>query len=68
MSVPASRKSSSKARRGRAHLALKKIKLNKCKKCGKAVKPHTVCSFCGAYKGKQAINIKIKKAKKETKK
>ncbi len=66
MSVPARRKTSRKARMGRSHQALKKTKLNKCSKCGKAVQPHKACTFCGAYKGKEAIKIKSK-SKKEKK-
>lgn len=66
MSVPAKRRSSSEARRGRSHQALKKSTLAKCLKCGKAILPHTVCNFCGFYKGREVIKIKtkIKKEKK----
>jgi len=42
----------------RAHDALKKVKLVVCSKCGKAVKPHYVCAFCGTYKGKEVIKVK----------
>ncbi len=66
MSVPARRKTSRKTKMGRSHQALKKIILNKCSKCGKAVKAHKVCDFCGTYKGKEAIKIKSK-TKKEKK-
>lgn len=67
MPVPAKRRSRSKARRGRAHLSLKKVTLNDCPKCGRAVKPHTACAFCGSYKDRTVIKIKEKtaKAKKE---
>lgn len=66
MSVPAKRRSRSEARRGRSHMALKKVKLNKCPKCGKAVLPHRACKFCGSYKGREVLKIKskIKKEKK----
>lgn len=64
MPVPPKRRSRSKARRGRAHLALKRIKLSKCHKCGKAILPHRACSFCGTYRGREAVKIKIKKVKK----
>lgn len=60
MSVPAQRKSRSKARRGRSHQALKKVNFNKCPKCGKAVESHKACSFCGTYKGRTVIKIKGK--------
>ncbi|MFA4941124.1 MAG: 50S ribosomal protein L32 [Patescibacteria group bacterium] len=66
MSVPGQRRSSSQARRGRSHQALKKTTLNKCSKCGQAVQPHKACSFCGTYRGRQAVKIKVK-AKKDKK-
>ncbi len=65
MSVPARRKSSSKTKKGRSHLSIKKTKLIKCSKCGKAVIPHNACSFCGNYKGKEKIKIKSKTDKKK---
>ncbi len=66
MSVPAKRRCRSEARRGRSHQALKKVKTNKCPKCGKAVLPHRACDFCGSYKGREVLKIKskIKKEKK----
>lgn len=66
MSVPKKKRTKSSVGNRRSHHALKKITLNKCSKCGKEVKPHTACSFCGVYKGREAIKIKIK-AKKENK-
>ena len=67
MSVPKKRKTPSKVRKGRSHQALKKISLNKCQKCGHEVKPHTACSFCGYYKDREAVKIKIKKDKNKQK-
>jgi len=64
MPVPPKHRSRSKARRGRAHQALKKVKLNKCPKCAKSVLPHTACDFCGEYKGKEVKKIRVKKVKK----
>jgi len=64
MSVPAKRRSRSEARRGRSHQALKTITLNKCPKCLQAKRPHQVCGFCGTYKGKEVIKIKVVKTKK----
>ncbi|MFA4833975.1 MAG: 50S ribosomal protein L32 [Patescibacteria group bacterium] len=66
MPVPAKRRSRSKARRNRAHYALEKTVLNKCPKCGKPVRPHNACSFCGTYRGREIVKIKIK-TKKENK-
>jgi large subunit ribosomal protein L32 len=63
MPVPFKRHPSSKVGRRRSHLALTKVKLVKCEKCNKPVKPHMACSFCGTYKGRTVIKIKDKKAK-----
>lgn len=63
MSVPGKRRPSSEARRGRSHQALKKIKTIACPKCGKPVLPHTACKFCGTYKGRVVLKLKIKKNK-----
>jgi large subunit ribosomal protein L32 len=63
MPVPAKRRSRSKARRGRAHEAIKKIELGLCAKCGKAVLPHVACSFCGTYRGKEILKLKTKSKK-----
>lgn len=64
MANPKKQKTHSKTHMGRAHLALKKKTLNKCSKCGQAVLPHTVCSFCGSYKGKEVISVEKKNVKK----
>ncbi len=41
--------------------------LAKCQKCGKPVKPHTVCSNCGYYKGREVVDVLKKLTKKERK-
>jgi len=58
MANPKKRRTKAAVGRNRAHLALKKVTLNACPKCGKAVKPHTACSFCGEYKGRTALKVK----------
>ena len=65
MANPKKRKTHSGTRKSRSHLALKKRVLNKCPKCGQALKPHTACIACGHYKGKEVRKIKIKAAKKK---
>jgi large subunit ribosomal protein L32 len=67
MSVPAKRRAKSETRSRRSHQALKKVTLNKCSQCGKAVLPHTACAFCGYYKGREAVKVKTKKKKTEKK-
>jgi len=66
MSVQFKKRTKSETRRRRSHHALKKVTLNKCSQCGKAVRPHKACDFCGTYKGKQVIKIKSKTKKKES--
>jgi large subunit ribosomal protein L32 len=63
MTIPGKRVSRSKTRRRRSHLALTKIHLIKCSKCGKPTQPHRVCRFCGTYQGREIIKPKIKKKK-----
>lgn len=54
--------------RRRSHLALKKRSLKACPQCGKAIRPHIACKFCGWYKGKEAVNVLAKQMKKAEKK
>lgn len=50
----------SKGRKGmrRSHHALKAVTTTVCPKCGKPIKPHTVCKYCGYYRGKKIKNVK----------
>jgi len=68
MANPKKRRTKSAAGRNRSHLALKSKTLNKCPKCGLALRPHTACAFCGTYKGRAVIAVKGKTAKKKTEK
>ena len=65
MSVPKKRRTSSSVGRRRSHHALNQVTLSVCPECGKAVKPHTACAFCGTYKKKEVIKIKEKVSKKK---
>lgn len=67
MPNPKKRKTHSATHKGRAHLALKKVVLNKCPKCGSAKKPHVACAFCGSYKGRVVVKPKTKKTSKTKK-
>ena len=51
----------------RSHHALKKVRFSKCPKCGTEVLSHTICQNCGAYKGREVIDVLKKLAKKERK-
>lgn len=51
------------ARKGKRRAAIK-LAVNKsvlCRNCQNLYLPHTVCSNCGYYKGKQILTVKIKK-------
>jgi len=50
------------------HLFIEKAVLAVCSKCGKKVRPHTVCQHCGYYKGREVVNVLEKLTKKERKK
>ena len=64
MANPKKRKTHAAVGKGRAHLALKPVALNKCTKCGKDKLPHQACTFCGAYKGEVVVKVKTKAVKK----
>jgi len=65
MANPKKRKTHGGKRRSASHLALKKTVLNKCPKCGQALRPYSACPGCGYYKGKEIRKVKIKTAKKK---
>jgi large subunit ribosomal protein L32 len=67
MAVPKKRTTKSRRDKRRQHIFLKKPNLSKCPKCGRFILPHTVCSFCGYYKGKEVIDVLAKMTKKEKK-
>ena len=68
MAVPKKRHAKSKVDRRRLHIFLERPKLIKCQKCGHLILPHTVCDFCGYYKGRMVIDVLAKLDKKERKK
>ncbi|MEK7664085.1 MAG: 50S ribosomal protein L32 [Patescibacteria group bacterium] len=67
MAVPKHRRTSSSAGQRRMHIFIAPAVLITCKKCGKPVRPHTVCPHCGYYKGREVVNILGKLTKKEKK-
>ena len=68
MAVPKQRHTKSRRNKRRMHIFLQAPSLNSCLKCGKPVRPHTVCQNCGYYKGVEVINVLKKLEKKERKK
>ncbi|MBI5765688.1 50S ribosomal protein L32 [Candidatus Falkowbacteria bacterium] len=61
MGLPSKKRTKTSKRQRAAHFALKAVKLNKCPHCRRPVLPHHACEFCGYYKDRQIITIKIKK-------
>ena len=57
MAVPKSKTSKARKRKRRAHHALVKPSLVKCKRCGTSIESHAVCHECGFYRGKSVIQI-----------
>ncbi|MDR2821854.1 MAG: 50S ribosomal protein L32 [Mycoplasmataceae bacterium] len=50
----------SKSRKGmrRSHHFLTASTTLACPKCGKQIKPHRVCRYCGYYKNRKVIDVK----------
>lgn len=65
MPHPKKRKTKSGRNQRRSHHSLKKIELINCKKCNQPIRPHTACSNCGYYNGKETIDVLKKLSKKE---
>lgn len=58
MAVPKQRHNRSRTRRRRGgHKKLAKTSVVKCSACSKPITPHTVCRYCGSYKGKEYIDV-----------
>jgi len=62
--VPKRHKTHSKVRIRRATQKLEPLNLVQCSHCKNFILPHRVCPFCGYYKGRQVIEIKVKEKKK----
>lgn len=67
MAVPKQKHTKSRRNKRRMHIFIKAPSLAVCSKCGKPVLPHTVCSSCGYYKGREVIDVLKKLNKKERK-
>ena len=67
MAVPRHKHTRSSVGQRRMHIFINPAVLTSCQKCGKPVKPHTICKHCGHYKGKEFINVMAKLTKKEKK-
>ncbi len=59
MAHPKRRQSKTRRDKRRTHDAITAPTVAKCSNCGAAVKYHTVCSECGYYRGKLAIEKEV---------
>ena len=66
--TPTQKHTKSRKRTRRAAIKLKKPSLTICLKCKRPLRLHTACAFCGTYKNKQVIKIKLKKTEKKKRK
>ncbi|QBI18984.1 50S ribosomal protein L32 [Egibacter rhizosphaerae] len=58
MAVPKRKLSRSRTRRRRAQwLSRTRPAAARCQQCRAPVRPHTVCHSCGAYGGRQVIDV-----------
>jgi large subunit ribosomal protein L32 len=67
MAVPKQRHTKSRRNKRRMHIHMDVPDFVVCKKCGKRARAHTVCVYCGYYKGKEVVNVLEKLGKKEKK-
>jgi len=65
MGLPSKRRTKTSKKERSSHFALKTTALSKCTECGKPIMPHQACKFCGKYKNKEVIKMKLKSAKKK---
>lgn len=65
MALPKRKHSHSRTRKRRTHQKVKMPSLTKCPSCGTLVRTHTVCPYCGNYRGKKVMSLKEKKKEKK---
>ncbi len=53
--------------RRRSHLALRPATLAACSHCKKMITPHTVCKYCGYWRGREVVNVLAKELRKKEK-
>jgi len=64
VALPKRRHSKTRGRKRRTHWKIASTNLIKCPQCKELKLAHRVCPVCGYYKGKQAVEIKVKEKKK----
>ncbi len=68
MSVPKQRHTKGRRDRRRANIKVKPKNLVVCSHCSRMVVRHSVCSYCGYYKGNEVLDMAEKSKKKKSKK
>ena len=65
--MPVPKKRHSNVRQGKRRFSNYRLSAKKpgtCPQCGAPILPHHACSSCGAYRGRVAKKVKVKKEKK----
>jgi large subunit ribosomal protein L32 len=57
MAVPKKRKSHSRTRHGRSHLALKPNHWVTCPQCREPMSLHNICGSCGYYRSREIVAV-----------
>ena len=65
MAHPKRKQSHSRTRKRRTHKSLKVPMLSACGQCKNLKPSYQVCPFCGYYKGKKILTIKVKEKKRK---
>jgi len=65
MANPKRRHSKQRKRLRRTHYKLKGVNMSICPQCKSMKLPHRVCPQCGYYKGRQVVEIEVKKKEKK---
>lgn len=68
MSTPTQKHTRSRKNIRRGAKKMIRTDLGVCPKCKKPVRPHTACAFCGDYKGKTAVKVRVPKSLRKAKK
>ena len=58
MAVPRNRLSNSRKNTRRSHHAKSPATVSRCENCSAARRPHTACTACGQYAGRQVMKAK----------
>jgi large subunit ribosomal protein L32 len=63
MPLPKRKHSKTRRDKSRTHQKLSLPNMTRCANCQRLISCHTVCPYCGFYKGQEAVKIKIKEKK-----